>query len=77
MEARFPKAARALLVLTAAGLLLSGCHTYYRAGHGGPYYAAPGHGYGHHYYSGGKGGRGDGHYYRDGRHGGRGGSGWR
>ncbi|MEQ8354745.1 MAG: hypothetical protein RH942_04345 [Kiloniellaceae bacterium] len=65
MRRRVPSAAKALIALTAAGLLLSGCH-YYRPYHGGPYYAAPGDGYSHHH--------GKGKKYRQGnrRHGHRG-----
>ena len=48
MRLRFPSAAKALFVLTAAGLLLGGCYYHPRAAHGGPHYAAPGHGYQHH-----------------------------
>jgi len=42
-----PSAAKALFVLTAAGLLLSGCH-YYRPYQSGPHYAPPSHGYHYH-----------------------------
>jgi hypothetical protein len=41
-------AAKALIVLTAAGLLLSGCYAH-RPYHGGTYYAAPGYGHGYHH----------------------------
>ena len=47
MRIGIPSAAKVLVVLTAAGLLLSGCH-YHRAYHGGPHYAPPGHGYHYH-----------------------------
>ncbi len=47
MRPRVPSAAKALIALTAAGLLLSGCHAYHRAYYGKPYYAAPGHGHHH------------------------------
>lgn len=43
MSPRIPGAAKALLVVTAAGLLLGGCHYGHRAYHGGPHYAAPHH----------------------------------
>lgn len=46
MRRRVPSAVKTLIALTAAGLLLSGCHAYHRAHHGKPYYAAPA--YGHH-----------------------------
>ena len=52
MSRRVPRAAAALIALTAAGLLLSGCHVHHRAHHGKPYYAAPAHG--HHYHGKGK-----------------------
>ena len=49
MRRRIPGAAKALIALTATGLLLGGCHAYHRAHHGKPYYAAPGHhGHPHH-----------------------------
>ena len=48
MRLRIPSAAKALFVLTAAGLLLSGCHYHHRAYHGGPHYAPPGHSYHYH-----------------------------
>lgn len=48
MRRRVPSAAKALIALTATGLLLSGCHAYHRAYHGKPYYAVPGHGHHHH-----------------------------
>jgi hypothetical protein len=66
MRLRIPSAAKVLVVLTAAGLLLGGCH-YQRPYHGGPHYAPPGHGYQHH----GKGkkhGYGN-HHYRHGHRG--------
>lgn len=49
MRLAIPSAAKALFVLTAAGLLLSGCHYHHRAYGGGHYYSASP-GYGHHYY---------------------------
>src|SRR3546814_13560366 len=52
MRLRIPRAAKALVVLTAAGLLLGGCYYHPRAYHGGPHYAAPSHG--HHYHGKGK-----------------------
>jgi len=72
MRLRIPSAAKALFVLTAAGLLLGGCYYHPRAHHGGPHYAAPGYGYDKHQHhgKGRKHGQGHGHY----RHGGRG---WR
>jgi len=48
MRLRIPNAAKVLVVLTAAGLLLGGCYYHPRATYGGPHYAAPGHGYQHH-----------------------------
>jgi hypothetical protein len=47
MRIRIPSAAKALFVLTAAGLLLSGCH-YYRPYQSGPHYAPPSHSYHYH-----------------------------
>jgi len=47
MRIRIPGTAKALIVLTAAGLLLSGCH-YHRHHYGGPHFAPPGHSYKHH-----------------------------
>ena len=47
MRIGIPSAAKALFVLTAAGLLLSGCH-YYRPYQSGPHYAPPSHGYHYH-----------------------------
>lgn len=49
MRRRIPNAAKIVLALTAAGFLLSGCHGY-RAYHGGPHVAPPGHSYKHHYH---------------------------
>jgi hypothetical protein len=66
MRIRIPSAAKALFVLTAAGLLLGGCH-HYRPYHGGPHYAAPSYGYGHHYK-----GKKHGYRHRSYRHGYRG-----
>jgi hypothetical protein len=66
MRIRIPSAAKALFVLTAAGLLLSGCH-YYRPYQSGPHYAAPSYGYGHHYK-----GKKHGYRHRSYRHGYRG-----
>ena len=54
MPRRVPSAAKALIALTATGLLLSGCHAYYRAHHGKPYYAAPAYGHPHYRYGKGK-----------------------
>lgn len=68
MRLRIPSAAKVLVVLTAAGLLLGGCH-YHRAYHGGPHFAPPGHGYQHH--SHGKGKK-HGHGHHSPRHGHRG-----
>jgi hypothetical protein len=48
MTHRFPQVAKALIVLTAAGLLLSGCYVH-RPVHGGPHYAAPGYGHSYHH----------------------------
>jgi hypothetical protein len=66
MTHRFPQVAKALIVLTAAGLLLGGCHVGHRAYHGGPHYAQPHYGkhyhhekrkhHGHHRRGGGRGG---------------------
>jgi hypothetical protein len=64
MRLRIPSAAKVLVVLTAAGLLLSGCH-YNRPYHGGPHYAPPSHGY-HYHGQGKKQGYGN-HRYRHGR----------
>ena len=50
MRLRFPSAAKAFFVLTAAGLLLGGCYYHPRAAHGGPHYAAPSYGYQHHHH---------------------------
>ena len=70
MRLRIPSAAKALVVLTAAGLLLGGCYYHPRAHYGGPHYAAPGYGHTKHHDhgKGRKHGHGHGHY----RHGGRG-----
>jgi hypothetical protein len=67
MPFRIPGAAKALMVVTAAGLLLGGCH-YARPYHGGTHFAPSHHGYKH--YHGGYKKRGDGHRHH--RHGGRG-----
>lgn len=48
---RIPSAAKALLVLTAVGFLVSGCHYHHRAYYGGHSYASPSHGYKHHHKS--------------------------
>ncbi len=48
MSLRIPSAAKALFVLTAAGVLLSGCHLNRRY-HDDHHYASPGYGYEHHY----------------------------
>ena len=68
MTLRIPGAAKALFVLTATGLLLSGCHTY-RPYYGGSHFSPHGHGYKHHYE--GKSGK-HGHRHRHHRHGHRG-----
>ena len=47
MRIGIPSAAKALFVLTATGLLLSGCY-YHRPYHGGHHYAPPSHGYHYH-----------------------------
>ena len=66
MRLRIPSAAKALVVLTAAGLLLGGCH-YHRAYHGGPHFAPPAHGH-HTHGKGKKHGHGH-HHYRHGHRG--------
>src|SRR3546814_1133939 len=44
MRLRIPRAAKALVVLTAAGLLLGGCY-YHRPHYGGSHYVSTGHGH--------------------------------
>lgn len=48
MSTRSRSAAKALLVLTAAGLLLSGCY-YHHPYYGAPQFGPPSYGYQHHY----------------------------
>lgn len=68
MRLRIPRAAKALVVLTAAGLLLGGCY-YHRPHYGGSHYVSSGHGH-HAHGKSKKHGHGHGHHAH--RHGHRG-----
>ncbi|MGF1611783.1 MAG: hypothetical protein ACFCUQ_20445 [Kiloniellales bacterium] len=66
MSTRSLSAAKALMVLSAVGLLLSGCY-YHRPYYGGPHLGPQTYGYQHHYHGKGK------HYYHGkGKHYGKG-----
>lgn len=62
MSIRRLSAAKALIVLCASGLLLSGCY-YQRSYYGGPHYAPPSYGYKHDHYHGKAKKHGYGHYH--------------
>jgi hypothetical protein len=69
MRLRIPNAAKVLVVLTAAGLVLGGCYYHPRAAYGGPHYAPPSHGYQHHSHGKGKKHGYGNHHYRHGHRG--------